>query len=227
MQTPSHRGGGSEAPASQRISPPNVALGGQASRERDSFYFGTRALALVAELKRAEWLPAYDHEGVREVLEECTLLFNLFDEMAHDVGEEYEGDGMVMNTFNVYRLAIARNKRCLLVYHQYRWDRIQSVIWERGGTFPADLQVKLAPSEIQTMNSYMALTAKYQQNVNAMLFSDLQPPKDLFIEVRVLRDAGEIVTSSGDFMSLQQGATLFVRRAEVETLIRTGSLKHT
>jgi len=50
---------------------------------------------------------------------------------------------------------------------------------------------------------------------------DLQPPKDLFVEIRVLKDCGEIVTDSGT-MILNEGTTHHVRRTDVEQLIRNG-----
>ena len=167
----------------------------------------------------------YDQDGVRAVHQECSLLFALLVELSQDVGEEYLGEDSVRTTLRLYLTTIARNKRCLLAYHQYRWEKIQALIWERGGCFPRELLPKLSDLEVQSMNKYLSLTAQYQQKLDLLLFCDLQPPKDLFIEARVVQPTGEIFTVSGP-MTLQQGSTIYVRRSEVETLIRQNSLKH-
>lgn len=53
----------------------------------------------------------------------------------------------------------------------------------------------------------------------------LDPPLDLYIEVRVLRDAGRINTEFGE-LNLVKGNQEFVRRSDVEALINAGYLKH-
>ena len=51
----------------------------------------------------------------------------------------------------------------------------------------------------------------------------MQPPKDLYIEVRVLKDCGEIFTENGP-VNLEINSTHFLRRVDVESLIRQGML---
>lgn len=53
---------------------------------------------------------------------------------------------------------------------------------------------------------------------------DSKPPKDLYVEVRVLRDCGEIMTESG-IVNLEANSTHFLRRVDVEQLIRQGLLE--
>ena len=53
---------------------------------------------------------------------------------------------------------------------------------------------------------------------------DLQPPKDLYIEVRVVVDCGEIMTDTGS-VNLEAGTVHFLRRSDVEHLIRQGMLE--
>ena len=55
---------------------------------------------------------------------------------------------------------------------------------------------------------------------------DKIPPKDPFIEVRVLKDYGEITTDSGT-VNLQKNTVHFLRRSDVELLIRQGVLEVT
>ena len=53
----------------------------------------------------------------------------------------------------------------------------------------------------------------------------LQPPKEMCIEVRVLADCGEVMTDQGP-VNLEKGTNHFLRRADVEGLIRQGLLQH-
>ena len=53
----------------------------------------------------------------------------------------------------------------------------------------------------------------------------MQPPKEPLITVRCLTDLGELVTESGT-LQLDKGSQHFVRRSDVEGLIRQGQLEH-
>lgn len=65
----------------------------------------------------------------------------------------------------------------------------------------------------------------YTRNVGIDLTTDLLPPKELFIEVRCLEDIGEIATEDGT-VQLEEGSQHFLRRSDVEPLIRAGKLEH-
>lgn len=58
-----------------------------------------------------------------------------------------------------------------------------------------------------------------------VVFQDLYPPKELFIEVRCLEDIGEIATEEGTIV-LEKDSQHFVRRSDVEAFIRLGKLEH-
>jgi GINS complex subunit 1 len=57
------------------------------------------------------------------------------------------------------------------------------------------------------------------------ILQDLHPPKELFIQVRVLQGVGEIMTENGTIM-LEKDSQHFLRRSDVEPLIRQGILEH-
>ena len=42
------------------------------------------------------------------------------------------------------------------------------------------------------------------------LMTDMDPPEDLFIEIRVLEDCGELVTSNGNTLKLEKNSVLMV-----------------
>lgn len=118
-----------------------------------------------------------------------------------------------------------RNKRCLLAYHRTRTDKLEELVW--NGSDVVDLsgqQVRdsasatngipqtgdaatssLSPQEEDYVRQYSDLLAAYKgQWTDIDLTGSLEPPHDLFIDVRVLKDAGEIQTEYGYVFSWLQ-----------------------
>ncbi|KAJ2662002.1 DNA replication protein psf1 [Coemansia sp. RSA 1200] len=138
----------------------------------------------------------------------------------------------------LYAQTVARNKRCLLAYHDRRAKFLRSLMWNvhlAPSMVPGTLVARMSPSEQTYMREYARLNASYRDAVEAQLipsYGSLDwaangelPPRDLLIEVRVVRDCGEIVTENG-VVSLQAGTQHYVPRADVEHLITIGYLEH-
>ena len=110
-----------------------------------------------------------------------------------------------------------RNKRCLLAYHRVRSDKLEEMCWsgndvldleqqtgrQGNGEGPgmaseAGVQSSLSPEEEEYVRQYGDMLAAYKgQWTDIDLTGSLEPPRDLFIDVRVLKDAGEIQTEYG------------------------------
>lgn len=73
-----------------------------------------------------------------------------------------------------------------------------------GGNSGADGgSSSLSPEEEEYVRQYSDLLAAYKgQWTDIDLTGSLEPPKDLFIDVRVLKDAGEIQTEYGYGVSI-------------------------
>lgn len=124
----------------------------------------------------------------------------------------------------VNHLCMRRNKRCLLAYHRVRADKLEEMCWagvdvlERRqeqqqqqeqnaagrpraeGALGGDVgnESSLSPEEEEYVRQYGDLLAAYKgQWTDIDLTGSLEPPRDLFIDVRVLKDAGEIQTEYG------------------------------
>lgn len=114
----------------------------------------------------------------------------------------------------VNHLCMRRNKRCLLAYHKVRSDKLEEYCWNgvdvleqqaqkadgngagEGGVSGAESS--LSPEEEEYVRQYSDLLAAYKgQWTDIDLTGSLEPPRDLFIDVRVLKDAGEIQTEYG------------------------------
>ena len=111
-----------------------------------------------------------------------------------------------------------RNKRCLLAYHRTRTDKLEQMVW--NGSDVLDLagqqqrlqqegsgsgmgsaegnSSSLSPEEEEYVRRYGDLLAAFKGHwTDIDLTGSLEPPRDLFIDVRVLKDAGEIQTEYG------------------------------
>ncbi|RMZ81539.1 hypothetical protein DV737_g2502, partial [Chaetothyriales sp. CBS 132003] len=88
-----------------------------------------------------------------------------------------------------------------------------------------DQATALSPEEEEYFRQYSDLLASFKgQWTDIDLTSSLEPPRDLFIDVRVLKDAGEIQTEYGT-INLTKNSQFYVRQGDVERLIAQGFLQ--
>ncbi|GAV28946.1 hypothetical protein PMKS-002424 [Pichia membranifaciens] len=124
----------------------------------------------------------------------------------------------------VRQLFIARNKRCLLAYEMSRLRRLDQLVWDNVELTSEQL-ADLSHHEKVYLEKYVSLVSGVKGVMSEIdLGGDLEPPSDVFIDVRVLKDAGEIMTEYGVF-NLTKDSQFFVRRVDVERLIQQGYLK--
>lgn len=139
----------------------------------------------------------------------------------------------------VQHLAVRRNKRCLMAYHRTRTDKLEAMCWEGRDVHDAqaptsgtssngaenDAKNSLSAEEQQYLEGYSVLLASQKGEwTDIDLAGSLDPPKDIFVEVRVLRDAGEIQTEYGS-ITLTKNSQLYVLLSNVEHLIQQGYLQ--
>lgn len=119
----------------------------------------------------------------------------------------------------VNHLCMRRNKRCSLAYHRVRSDKLEEMCWNGNDVLDIEQQQQagasgggaragigseagnhssLSPEEEEYVRQYSDMLAAYKgQWTDIDLTGSLEPPRDLFIDVRVLKDAGEIQTEYG------------------------------
>ena len=105
----------------------------------------------------------------------------------------------------------------MLAYHRQRVERVAELVWKgidleegngsgasgsgEAGNLDGDDNSRgngLSPEEEEYARGYADLLAAYKgQWTDVDLTGSLEPPRDLFIDVRVLKDAGEIQTEYG------------------------------
>ncbi|KAI9708421.1 MAG: DNA replication protein psf1 [Chrysothrix sp. TS-e1954] len=85
----------------------------------------------------------------------------------------------------------------------------------------------LTPEETLYAQSYSTLLTSLKNRDELYelvdLTGSLEPPRDLFIDVRCVREGGEVTTEYGS-IRLSEGSQFWVRRGDVEGLIRGGWL---
>ncbi|KAE8144448.1 GINS complex, Psf1 component [Aspergillus avenaceus] len=210
--------------------------------------YGELGNKLVQHAKRTQslaHLPPYQTELVRTVGREVR---DLDRDVAHLL-TPFSGsfnpstEPAVACALLVDHLCMRRNKRCLLAYHRVRTEKLEELCWtgvdvleqqlppaeENTHQGPASSQSgnhsSLSPEEEEYFRQYSDMLAAYKgQWTDVDLTGSLEPPRDLFIDVRVLKDAGEIQTEYG-VINLTKNSQLFVRQGDVERLIAQGFLE--
>ncbi|KAM3418988.1 DNA replication complex GINS protein PSF1 [Cercospora zeina] len=92
-------------------------------------------------------------------------------------------------------------------------------------TASANATSSLSAEEEQYAHAYSTLLSAYKgQWSDIDLTASLDPPRDIFIDVRVLKDAGEIQTEYGS-IHLTKNSQFYVRAGDVEGLVRQGYLQ--
>ncbi|PBP26824.1 DNA replication complex GINS protein PSF1 [Diplocarpon rosae] len=231
--------------------------------------YGDLGNKLVQHAKRTqklEHLPPYQTETVRAVTREVRDLDKDVSSILQLFNGSFEPSAHPATacTLLVDHLCMRRNKRCLLAYHRTRTDKLMEMVWsgkdvvdlaaqqrapiesQHGG---ADLgngegnSSSLSPEEEEYVRQYSDLLAAYKgQWTDIDLTGSLEPPRDLFIDVRVLKDAGEIQTEYGlatgcptsilnltnrivSTINLTKNSQFYVRQGDVERLIAQGYLQ--
>lgn len=177
----------------------------------------------VQQAKRTQTLPhlpPHQTEMVRAVTREVRDL----EREVSSILEPFQGsfdpsaDPSTACALLVNHLCMRRNKRCLLAYHRTRTDKLEEMVWAGTDVLEVAAQSReaerqgnavdmsnaegntssLSPEEEEYVRQYSDLLAAYKgQWTEIDLTGSLEPPRDLFIDVRVLKDAGEIQTEYG------------------------------
>lgn len=177
-------------------------------------------------------LPAYQPELVRRVTGEVR---GLEQEVAAVLagfagGFRPAADPAAAVRLLVGHLAMRRNKRCLLAYHRTRAERLEAMCWRGDDVLEAiagqgEAKSALSPEEEDFVGRFDDLLGAVKGRWSDVdLGGSMQPPRELFVDVRVLRDAGEIQTEYGS-ITLTKNSQFYVRQGDVERLIQQGYLQ--
>ena len=205
--------------------------------------YGDLGNKLVLEAKRTKQLyarsnqdvnlPMYHEDIIRNILKEVSNLRKNTEYLKEQQQLGMLDDKVAKCQYFVTLLCMERNKRCLLAYQRLRTDILDSMAWNNNGldlmssiTFSQQDTNNLSHQEQEYLKEYCDLITDLKSGdlVDIDLSGSLVPPSDVFIDVRVLKDAGEIQTEYGVF-NLIKDPQFFVRQSDVERLIQQGYLQ--
>ncbi|KAK7204574.1 DNA replication complex GINS protein psf1 [Myxozyma melibiosi] len=214
--------------------------------------YGDLAMKLAQDARRVqtlESLPAYQVDLVASIVREIRDLNRDFNILLKKQGPDYDPrrHGEASCALFILQLCVQRNKRSLLAYHRLRAKRIEELAWagvdaasageENSGSGNANsssgaggtrgstsLTAGWHPDEDEYFRGFSDVLAELKGEwTDIDLVGPMDPPRDLFIDVRVLKDAGDIQTEYG-MISLTRNSQFYVRQADVERLIQQGYL---
>ncbi|KAF7486591.1 DNA replication complex GINS protein PSF1 isoform X5 [Marmota monax] len=116
--------------------------------------FCEKAVELVRELHRAPegQLPAFNEDGIRQVLEEMKALY---EQNQSDVNEaKLGGRGDLIPTIKFRHCSLLRNRRCTVAYLYDRLLRIRALRWEYGSVLPSALRFHMSAEEVRCLKDY-------------------------------------------------------------------------
>ena len=107
-------------------------------------------------------------------------------------------------------------------------ERVEQARWDVAGKLPEEALDVLSMNERRFDNEYAELLSAYQTEYDVDLTRDVKPPADLYIKVFVKEEVGAFIgpESGATIDPVKAGDTIFLRRGDVEPLIRQGRLEH-
>ena len=143
-------------------------------------------------------------------------------------------EGVDMNTLEdsaapiVRMFTMLRNRDMLLCYLRHRLTKIEQGRWDLAGALPEESLEMLSPHERDYEQKYAQLLADFQVEYDLDLTRDTKPPTDLYVKVLAKQDVDAFIgaESGARIDTLRAGDTVFLRRGDVEPLIRQGMLEH-
>lgn len=213
--------------------------------------YGDAAKKLVLDAKRSLNLndvPLFQADLVKDVIREIDDLnkdaeyLTLQQRLQEESQGSFTEKEQKINQCQLFvtHLSMRRNKRCLLAYQKLRADQIDEFSWlnidpdQESYNEKADASLSrvsrlnldnLSHEEQEYFRNYQEVITNYKSNFADLdLSGDLEPPTSIFIDVRVLKDGGEVQTEYGVF-NLIKDSQFYVRKSDVERLIQQGYLE--
>ena len=124
-------------------------------------------------------------------------------------------------------LTMLRNRDMLMCYLRHRMERVEKARWDVAGKLPDEALDVLSVNERRFDREYADLLSAYQTEYDLDLTRDAKPPTDLYVRVLVKEEVGAFVgPESGANINLKVGDESWLRRGDVEHLIRQGTCAH-
>ncbi len=115
----------------------------------------TRLLSDIRRVGGSSTLMPYQADAVRELIQEINTLYNGIERRSQ---EAPSSAGLSL----VQRSILRRQRRCLVVYHSVRCDRVEGLRWTTGAVLPPGAtRENLCSSEVDYFKAYSAAVSNY------------------------------------------------------------------
>ncbi|KAI3381312.1 hypothetical protein SNEBB_005502 [Seison nebaliae] len=181
-------------------------------------------------------IPKFSREKFNEIIKEINRMHNENIEQVQLVVDENKDGSKYIMPVRLRHALMERMKRSLLIYVYNRCRSLQRIRWIEGATILSrTTSEKLHMAESDWYRRYcrnltrylLALNEDEECGLDITLFSDnLPPPKSLYIQVKCLRDYGDLELSSGGHMKLRRDTQYYLPSVDCYHLIRQGILLH-
>ncbi|KAK7681001.1 hypothetical protein QCA50_015837 [Cerrena zonata] len=209
--------------------------------------YGDLSNKLILDAKRSSnlsELPLYQTDLIKDILKEIHDLDRdieyLQEQESIQNSSSSSEEEIKINQCQIFvtHLCLRRNKRCLLAYQYLRASKIDEFCWlnidpisnlDSNSKFKSSTSQNLnldnlSHNELEYFKNYQDLLIDYKSNFPDIdLSGDLEPPTNIFVDVRVLKDGGEVQTEYGVF-NLIKDSQFYVRKSDVERLIQQEEL---
>ncbi|KAG7998004.1 hypothetical protein I3843_01G236500 [Carya illinoinensis] len=192
--------------------------------------YGRKAFQLVKELASGEkgQLTPYNSDLFDQVTAECSQHHLELQSLIRKIQEEGLDVQTTRNSEHygslIHHLALVRNKRCLMAYVHNRAEIIRSLIWKVGPVLPQEIRERLSHTEEEYFKRHSAALQSYMSRLDLDLTVDMVPPKDPYIQVRVLDDIG-VVLSDDKTTNFARHSMHFLKRTDAEQFISRGLME--
>ncbi|PON89382.1 GINS complex, subunit Psf [Trema orientale] len=194
--------------------------------------YGRKACQLVKELSSGEkgQLTPFNSDLFDQVIAECSQHYLELQALIRKMQEK----GLDVQTSKnedhfgslIHHLSLVRNKRCLMSYLYSRAEILRNLTWKVGPVLPKEIQEKLSHFEEEYFKKHSASLKTYMSKIDLDLAVDMVPPKDPYIQVRVLDDIGEgIVLSDDKTANFTRHSMHFLKRTDAEQFISRGLME--
>jgi GINS complex subunit 1 len=199
----------------------------------------SNAVQLLKELQSDRSIPKYNAELLAQIEREMRdLEAGLSKSLLHQQEQQEKGlsqeqdENSISSGIVIQHQSFLRNKRCVMAYYYERMKRMRKLRWGSGAVqnIPRFIQENMSENEIEYMHKYDELLREYMDGIGFDLFADVTPPKDIFVEVKVIKDdeaiSEGIVTLESGVIKLEKNQRLFLRRIDADMLIQKGLVEH-
>ncbi|GAU22213.1 hypothetical protein TSUD_227490, partial [Trifolium subterraneum] len=214
--------------------------------------YGRKACQLVKEFASGEkgQLTPFNNDLFDQVVAECSQHHGALQSLIRKMQEEGLDVQTARNADHcgalIHLFSIVRNKRCLTAYVYNRAETIQNLLWKIGPVIPKEIEEKFDHWEEEYFKKHSSALKSYMSKVlvdltgNLSLPSpshtstgvpshkkkDMVPPKDPYIQVRVLEDIREgIVLTDDKNPNFARHSMHFLKRTDAEKYISRGLME--